>query len=141
MSSFFRVSKCFFSYMIALSCAHDFLTNSLVWTALDPLQYTRVTIGRSEDGTLQSVGNCVSSGKTSTIIASLLFAVNLVVVVFAIIQVYQTRRITVAYHESKVSVYKFIWYVKCTDTESNSNYIDTSLLFYTQKFISFAFAR
>lgn len=73
------------------------------------MQYTRVTIGRSEDGTLQSVGNCVSSGTTSTIIASLLFAVNLVVVVFAIIQVYQTRRVTVAYHESKVSVYKFMW--------------------------------
>lgn len=101
---------CFFSNMIPLSCAHDFLITSLVWTALDPLQYTRVTIGRSEDGTLQSVGNCVSSGTTSTIIASLLFAVNLVVVVFAIIQVYQTRRVTVAYHESKVSVYEFIWY-------------------------------
>ena len=102
----------FFSNMIPLSCAHDFLITSLVWTALDPLQYTRVTIGRSEDGTLQSVGNCVSSGTTSTIIASLLFAVNLVVVVVAVIQVYQTRNVTVAYHESKVSVYKFmlVWF-------------------------------
>ena len=75
-----------------------------VWTALDPLRYTRVTIGRSEDGTLQSVGNCSSSGTASTVTSSLLFALNLVLVIFAGIQVYQTRRVTVAYHESKVSV-------------------------------------
>ena len=77
----------------------------LVWTALDPLQYTRVTVGRSEDGTLQSAGNCASPGTTSTVIASLLFSINLILVIFAGIQVYQTRRVTVAYHESKVSVY------------------------------------
>ena len=77
----------------------------LVWTALDPLQYTRVTIGRSEDGTLQSAGNCASPGTTSTVIASLLFAINLILVIFAGIQVYQARKVTVAYHESKVSVY------------------------------------
>jgi len=75
-----------------------------VWTALDPLKYTRLTVGRSEDGTLQSVGNCSSSGTASTVTSSLLFALNLVLVIFAGIQVYQTRRVTVAYHESKVSV-------------------------------------
>lgn len=77
----------------------------LVWTALDPLQYTRETIGRRSDGTLQSVGNCASPGTTSTVIASLLFAINFILVTFAGIQVYQARRVTVAYHESKVSVY------------------------------------
>lgn len=54
-----------------------------VWTALDPLQYKRVTVGRSEDGTLQSVGNCSSSGTASTVTSSLLFALNLVLVIFA----------------------------------------------------------
>jgi len=100
---------CFFiSNIVLLYCLMISLSLLLsiykVWTALDPLKYTRLTVGRSEDGTLQSVGNCSSSGTASTVTSSLLFALNLVLVIFAGIQVYQTRRVTVAYHESKVSV-------------------------------------
>jgi competence protein ComGC len=63
--------------------------------------WKRIELGRDSEGTFLSVGLCVSSGKTSAVMFGLILAINIVAVAFASVQAYQTRNLSVAYHESK----------------------------------------
>lgn len=85
-----------FAILLVLNCV--FL---LVWTVVDPLYWERVNVGRNEGGELVSYGHCTSSGTTSLVMIGLITAINAVAVILANIQAYQTRKLTVAYNESK----------------------------------------
>jgi hypothetical protein len=63
--------------------------------------WRRIELGRDSEGTFLSVGVCAASGKTSTVMLGLIATINIVAVAFASVQAYQTRYLSVAYHESK----------------------------------------
>ena len=73
----------------------------LTWTLVDPLRWERVSRGRTEAGELESYGHCTSTDTVATAMLGLLGGVNLVAVALANIQAYLTRKLTVAYDESK----------------------------------------
>ena len=63
--------------------------------------WKRIDLGRDSEGTFLSVGLCAASGKTSAVMFGLIVTINIVAVAFASVQAYQTRHLSVAYHESK----------------------------------------
>jgi hypothetical protein len=63
--------------------------------------WKRIELGRDSEGTLLSIGLCAASGKTSAVMFGLIATINIVAVAFASVQAYQTRYLSVAYHESK----------------------------------------
>jgi hypothetical protein len=73
----------------------------LTWTIVDPLYWERVDLGRTGDGLRESYGRCTNAGTISPIMAGLIGAVNLVALLLANIEAYQTRELSVAFNESK----------------------------------------
>jgi len=73
----------------------------LTWTLVDPLEWERVSSGRTESGDLSSYGRCASTGTVSTVMQALLAATIIFAFLFATVLAYQTRDITVALSESK----------------------------------------
>mmetsp|Transcript_12246 Transcript_12246/g.20084 ORF Transcript_12246/g.20084 Transcript_12246/m.20084 type:complete len:621 (-) Transcript_12246:121-1983(-) len=73
----------------------------LVWTVVDPLRWVRTVTGRDSDGSIESVGACVTNGSAvSKAMSSLLFIVNLLALGLALIQAYKARGISIEYSES-----------------------------------------
>lgn len=73
----------------------------LAWTLTDPMKWVRISTGRTQDGDLESFGRCESSKTVATVMVSLVAAANVVALIMANIQAYQTRDLNVAYEESK----------------------------------------
>ena len=73
----------------------------LTWTLADPLEWERVSSGRSETGELESYGHCTASGNVSVVMLSLIGGINLCALVAANVLSYQTRDLGVSFNESK----------------------------------------
>lgn len=73
----------------------------LTWTLTDPRRWERTVTGRGADGSIESIGGCVTNGEpVSTAMASLLFAVNIIAPLVAIVEAYEARNISIEYSES-----------------------------------------
>lgn len=73
----------------------------LIWTLVDPLFWERTYQGRTEAGELESSGRCTTSGNAGLILLALIAVANIIAVILANVQAYQTRELKSAYSESK----------------------------------------
>jgi hypothetical protein len=73
----------------------------LTWTLVDPLYWERVDLGRTSEGIQESYGRCTYAGTITPIMAGLLGGLDLVALLLANIEAYQTRELSVAFNESK----------------------------------------
>lgn len=85
-----------FATILVFNC-----TFLLAWTLADPLYWERVDSGRTENGEIESYGRCVSSGKVSTAMISMLVGINLLALLTANILAYQTRNLDVSFSEGQ----------------------------------------